>query len=106
MAEYLIKNDAGEIINTIYAEESFVKANYSNYEVKTYNTSTPLDSKVLARFWRNNKLVESDTDPEHLPDHPKHDAWKAWRTALRDWPLAKDSDDKLLFPDTRPTKEY
>ena len=51
MAEYLIKNDAGEIINTIYAEESFVKANYSNYEVKTYNTSTPLDSKVLARFW-------------------------------------------------------
>lgn len=100
MAEYLIKNDAGAIINTIYADESFVKANYSNYEAKTYTTPTPLDSKVLARFWRNDKLVESDTDPEHLPDHPKHDAWKAWRTALRDWPSTSN------FPDTRPTKGY
>jgi len=100
VAEYLIKNDAGEVINTIYAEESFVKANYSNYSEKTYLAPLKVDPKVLARQERNALLVESDVDPEHLPDHPKHDAWKAWRTALRDWPSTAD------FPGTFPTKGY
>ena len=39
-------------------------------------------------------------DNRHFPDHPKHDAWKAWRTALRDWPTTSE------FPDTKPTKGY
>ena len=100
MAIYEIKNDAGEVINTINADEEFVKANFTNYSKKIFEEKKYTDKEALGRGWRNGQLTLSDIDPEHLSDHPKHDAWKAWRTALRDWPTTSE------FPDTKPTKGY
>tara|TARA_E500000331_G_C17150954_1_gene667260 strand:+ start:767 stop:1069 length:303 start_codon:yes stop_codon:yes gene_type:complete len=100
MAIYEIKNDSGEVINTVNADEEFVKANFTNYSKKVFEEKKYTDKEALGRGWRNGQLTLSDIDPEHLPDHPKHDAWKAWRTALRDWPTTSE------FPDTKPTKGY
>jgi len=97
MAIYEIKNDSGEVINTVNADEEFVKANFTNYSEKVFEKKEYTDKEALGRGWRNTQLTASDIDPEHLPDHPKHDAWKAWRTALRDWPSTTD------FPDKKPT---
>lgn len=100
MAIYEIKNDSGEVINTVNADEEFVKANFTNYSKKVFEEKKYTDKESLGRSWRNGQLTLSDIDPEHLPDHPKHNTWKAWRTALRDWPTTSE------FPDTKPTKGY
>ena len=95
---YQILNDADEVINTINAEESFVKANFSKYKlfVPEAPTLTTDDKKTLGRSWRNREL--SDTDwIVPISDHPQHAAYKTYRQKLRDWPTTSD------FPDTRPT---
>jgi len=51
----------------------------------------------IAREWRNQELVDSDWMMS-IPDHPQFEAYKTYRTKLRDWP-ASESD----FPDTKPT---
>lgn len=81
------------------------KGSASASDLPNYTGTWPLppSAEALAkqgRSWRDNELELSDTDPEHLPDHPKHNTWKAWRTALRDWPTTSE------FPDTKPTKGY
>tara|TARA_E500000331_G_scaffold253631_1_gene244112 strand:+ start:1080 stop:1376 length:297 start_codon:yes stop_codon:yes gene_type:complete len=95
---YQILNDADEVINTINAEESFVKANFSKYKlfVSEVPTLTADDKKEIEKAWRNREL--SDTDwIVPISDHPQHAAYKTYRQKLRDWPSTSD------FPDTRPT---
>ena len=95
---YQILNDADEVINTINAEESFVKANFSKYKlfVSEAPTLTADDKKEIEKAWRNREL--SDTDwIVPISDHPQHAAYKTYRQKLRDWPTTSD------FPDTRPT---
>jgi hypothetical protein len=95
---YQILNDADEVINTINAEESFVKSNFSKYKlfVSEVPTLTADDKKETEKAWRNREL--SDTDwIVPISDHPQHAAYKTYRQKLRDWPTTSD------FPDTRPT---
>ena len=50
----------------------------------------------LAREWRNQELLVSDWIMS-VSDHSQLDAYKTYRTKLRDWPNTSD------FPDTKPT---
>ena len=49
-----------------------------------------------ARAWRNFELESTDFIST-ISDHPQHNAYKTYRTKLRDWPSTSD------FPDTKPT---
>jgi len=49
-----------------------------------------------ARNWRNEELTDSDWVMA-VSDHPQFEAYKTYRTKLRDWPSTSD------FPDTKPT---
>lgn len=93
MSSYNIKNNNNEIINTIVASESFVSANYSNYELVTEVQDS---SDVIAKLWRDNELMSTDWIVP-LSDHPNRSDYMTYRTALRDWPSTTD------FPDTKPT---
>ena len=53
------------------------------------------EKKVQARAWRDSELVQSDWIVM-VTDHPQHNAYKTYRTKLRDWPSTSD------FPDTKP----
>ena len=50
----------------------------------------------IAREWRNQELLASDWIMS-VSDHSQLDAYKTYRTKLRDWPNTSD------FPDTKPT---
>ena len=95
---YQILNDADEVINTINAEESFVKANFSKYKlfVPEVPTLTTDDKKTLERSWRDRELFDTDWIVP-ITDHPQHAAYKTYRQKLRDWPSTSG------FPDTKPT---
>ena len=49
-----------------------------------------------ARAWRDDQLEASDWIMS-ISDHPQLEAYKTYRTKLRDWPSTSD------FPDTKPT---
>ena len=97
---YQILNDANEVINTINAEESFVKANFSKYKlfVPETPTITADDKKEIEKAWRNRELFDTDWIVP-ISDHPQHAAYKTYRQKLRDWPTTSD------FPNTRPVME-
>ena len=96
--QYLVKDGLGNVKNTIIADETFMSAHYSNYEIKEFTAGAP-DPEVLARMWRNNMLEQSD-NKVMIADHPDVDAYKAWRKELRDWPSTESFPDKPpeLFP--------
>ena len=54
-----------------------------------------VDAAAEARAWRDFELLGSDA-LSGVADHPKHDAYIAYRVALRAWPSTGD------FPATRP----
>jgi len=62
------------------------------FETGTYSV-VPADEE--ARQWRDSELAATDYIVP-LTDHPQHDDYIAYRTALRDWPSTES------FPDTRP----
>ncbi len=53
-------------------------------------------AEETARSWRDQELIATDWVVP-ITDHPQHDAYKTYRTKLRDWPSTSD------FPDTKPT---
>ena len=79
----------------IICEDSDKRTSLTDAQIKK-------DTENKARSWRDQELRESDWIIP-LTDHPQHAAYVTYRKALRDWPTAKDSDGKALFPDTRPT---
>ena len=96
---YLIKNDAGEVINRITASEDFMEANYKGkYEldVLKFYESEDEQKQVEARSWRNEELNKTDQIIS-ITDHPDREKVLAYRVKLRDWPSTSD------FPDTKPT---
>jgi len=58
-------------------------------------TVVAVDAAVEARVWRDLELGLTD-GVSGVADHPKHDAYIAYRVALRAWPSTGD------FPATRP----
>tara|TARA_R100001086_G_scaffold199102_1_gene115364 strand:+ start:1239 stop:1553 length:315 start_codon:yes stop_codon:yes gene_type:complete len=96
---WMIKDGLGNVVNTIIADESFVKQHYSNYEmfVPVFREVAP---EVRGRSWRNHQLRNSDGNIRSLSDHPENSKWLAWRKTLRDWPSTTN------FPNTLPTKPY
>ena len=86
----------GNVINTILADEEFVKANFDHYELYVKPTSPAPTAEQAARASRNGELVTTDQAAQ-TPDWPNRDNILTYRQALRDWPSTSD------FPDTRPT---
>ena len=64
-----------------------------SWKVSNYQQSTAQDR---AKAWRNDELKSTDWVVA-VSDHPQLDAYKAYRTKLRDWPSTGD------FPATKPT---
>jgi len=64
-----------------------------SWKLSDYQQST---AQERSRAWRNAELENTDWVIA-ISDHPELDAYKAYRTKLRDWP----STD--AFPDTQPT---
>jgi|TARA_A100001015_G_C14922290_1_gene684822 hypothetical protein len=95
---YIIKDNLGNVVNKIIADEAFVKKHYTNYEVQI-PIAAPMPPDVEGRMWRDRMLIESDKEIEQMPDHPQHTKWKEWRKILRDWPATKD------FPATLPVRK-
>lgn len=89
---YLIKNKAGNIINTIIADESFVKNNFDFFEEKK---PSDFELQENARKWRDAELLNTDRIAM-VWDWPNRDAYLVYRQKLRDWPATEN------FPDTRP----
>tara|TARA_S200000501_G_scaffold228456_1_gene214213 strand:- start:412 stop:744 length:333 start_codon:yes stop_codon:yes gene_type:complete len=79
-----IDHKAGDVI-TEYRGNHILKTVYSE----------PPTAEEEARILRDQMLRDSDSHPAHLVDHPDHEKWKTYRTALRDWPKAA----KGGFPD-------
>ena len=95
---YIIKNDAGEEVNRISADEDFMEANYKGkYELDVFKfyESEDEQKQVEARAWRNEELNKSDKFIT-ITDHPDREKFLAYRVKLRDWPSTSD------FPDTKP----
>lgn len=101
--EFFIKNENGDIINTIIATHEFVKNNYEFYEEvgslssdNVVEENDPMTLAVNGREWRDSELLR--TDPLILlPDYPYKEGLTVYRQALRDWPSTSD------FPEIRPT---
>tara|TARA_A100000172_G_scaffold28128_1_gene16560 strand:+ start:1742 stop:2056 length:315 start_codon:yes stop_codon:yes gene_type:complete len=96
---WIIKDGLGNVVNTIIADESFVKQHYSNYEMFVPIIQEQ-DPERVAKLWRNIELRKTDEDLRQLADHPENSKWLAWRKTLRDWPSTTD------FPNTLPTRPY
>ena len=64
-----------------------------SWKISEYQQDT---AEKRARAWRDNELKETDWIMA-VSDHPQLDAYKTYRTKLRDWPSTSD------FPDTKPT---
>lgn len=93
MAKYEILDETGNVIDSIIANESFMKQNHQNYRQVEELILKEVESH---REWRNQEL--NDTDKFMMvSDYPYKDQLAAYRQALRDWPSTED------FPDTRPT---
>ena len=67
-----------------------------NLKIYYTHAEDPRSKEELAREWRNEELGASDWMMS-IPDHPQFEAYKTYRTKLRDWPSTSD------FPDTKPT---
>lgn len=93
MAIYIIKDENDVEINRISASESFVSANFSNYERDT--SEDQANAERAAREWRDSELSKTDVLAS-VSDYPHTTELTAYRTALRNWPSTSD------FPDTRP----
>lgn len=64
-----------------------------SWKISEYQQDT---AEKRARAWRDDELKETDWIMA-VSDHPQLDAYKTYRTKLRDWPSTSD------FPDTKPT---
>ena len=64
-----------------------------SWKLSEYQQDT---AEKRARAWRDEELVKNDWIIS-ITDHPQHDAYKTYRTKLRDWPSTED------FPATKPT---
>jgi len=87
---YEVFDENGNLINTIVADEDFVKANFSSYKLLP---SFRNPKKEIA--WRNEMLNQTDRLIT-LTDYPYKEKLTQWRQTLRDWPNTED------FPETRP----
>lgn len=96
MSTYKVLNDAGEVINTIVADEEFMAANFSSYEEVVAPERTDEQIEQAARVWRDGELKGTDYIVP-LSDHPERDDYLVYRVSLRDWPADVDN-----FPDTKP----
>ena len=96
---WIIKDGLGNVVNTIVADESFVKQHYSNYEMFVPIIQEQ-DPERVAKLWRNTELRKTDNDIRQFADHPDNSKWLAWRKTLRDWPSTTD------FPNTLQTRPY
>jgi hypothetical protein len=88
---YIIKDENGNVINRIIANENFVSKNFEYYEFE----SSVIDNTQELIQWRNSELVRTD-ELVNLVDYPYIEEMKEYRQRLRDWP---DSED---FPETFP----
>lgn len=93
MTVFIIKDDAGAVINRVVGELSVIETMYTNFEEELQENT--LSVEIEARQWRDNELERTDRFVP-ITDHPQHAAYLAYRQALRDWPSTAD------FPDTRP----
>ena len=91
----ILDAEGGNVINTIIADDEFVKANFDHYEVYVAPTPPAPTAEQLARAWRNGELIATDQAAQ-IPDWPNRDNILTYRQALRDWPSTSN------FPDTRP----
>ena len=89
-----IKDESGNVVNTIMADESFVKANFSHYEAVVIALE-PHQVEDAEKDWRDAELKETDWVVP-ITDHPDHTKYIDYRKSLRAWPSTAD------FPDTRP----
>ena len=60
-----IKDGLGNVVNTIIADESFVKQHYSNYEMFVPIIQEQ-DPERVAKLWRNTELRKTDEDLRQL----------------------------------------
>tara|TARA_R100000935_G_C2832025_1_gene165670 strand:- start:674 stop:1000 length:327 start_codon:yes stop_codon:yes gene_type:complete len=91
---YNIKDSSGNVVNTINADEDFVKANFEHYEAVTF-TASASQIEEDAKDWRDAELKETDWVVSII-DHPDHTKYINYRKALRAWPSTS------AFPDTVP----
>lgn len=87
---YIIKNENGDEINRIIANESFVKKYYDHWEFLESFASHDIEIE-----WRNSELNRTDSFML-LTDYPYKEALTEYRQRLRDY---TDSPD---FPFERP----
>ena len=64
-----------------------------SWKISEYQQDT---AEKRARAWRDDELKETDWIMA-VSDHPQLDAYKTYRTKLRDWPSTSD------FPGKKPT---
>tara|TARA_B100001564_G_C20396651_1_gene559268 strand:- start:317 stop:517 length:201 start_codon:yes stop_codon:yes gene_type:complete len=64
-----------------------------SWKISEYQQDT---AEKRARAWRDDELKETDWIMA-VSDHPQLDAYKTYRTKLRDWPSTSD------FPNKKPT---
>tara|TARA_R100001129_G_scaffold118093_1_gene81569 strand:- start:297 stop:503 length:207 start_codon:yes stop_codon:yes gene_type:complete len=64
-----------------------------SWTISAYQQST---AQERAKAWRDDELASTDWIIA-LSDHPQLEAYKTYRTKLRDWPSTSD------FPTTKPT---
>ena len=91
----ILDAEGGNVINTIIADDEFVKANFDHYEIYVVPTPPQATIEQIARAWRDGELIDTDQAAQ-IPDWPNRDNILAYRQVLRDWPATAD------FPDTRP----
>jgi hypothetical protein len=101
VSRYNILDGNNQVINTIEADDSFMTANYNNYQkvVVTYTEEElAQQAEAKARQWRDSELQATDWIVP-VTDHPQHAQYLRYRQGLRDFPESED------FPNTRPTLE-
>ncbi len=91
----ILDAEGGNVINTIIADEEFVKSNFDYYEAYVVPTPPQPTAEQVARAWRNEELMITDQAAQ-IPDWPNRDNILTYRQALRNWPSTSN------FPDTRP----
>ena len=92
-------SEYGQALNSVPSNYHIIDSFDQTLVGQTWNGSAwvavAVDAAAEARAWRDFELLGSD-GVSGVADHPKHDAYIAYRAALRAWPSTGD------FPATRP----
>jgi len=96
--KYEILNDAGEVINTIVADQAFVDEHFTGMYREVQENPDVVNALLAAEIRQKRDALLSVTDWRFRSDLNPSQAWKDYCQALRDVPQQADFPTNVTWP--------